>query len=172
MLLVWNEPKIAYLHVPKTGGTSTRYVLNDFFGHFDLNTRETVGVHQRLEEIEFDYLDYQLYTTIRNPYQHVISFYNWINHNMTFTQFVYWYVENGKSYSEWLFVNGGLPDITILKTETLDEDLEKIFGPLKKKYDAYNMKNKHYSEYFNRELYDKINEKYKWCFDQGYYDRE
>lgn len=193
MIVVWGNKK-AFFHIPKTAGSTARHVFNKRFGAPDKLVSHPMGQHHALQDIrdlyKIDIDELDIYTIIRNPYQHVISLYTYVRSgdqeatkrrarnnpkvleicNLDFPEYIDWYCENWRAYKDWLFVGGKVPkNVTIWKTETIEQDLKKLFGSEIKIPHIYNMHNKHHSKYFNRALYDKINMKYKWCFKQGFY---
>ena len=64
-----------FLHIPKTGGTSVEFILQNKYGspherHY--NVRHMQGV---LENEEID--EYKIFTVIRNPFDRIISTWRW-----------------------------------------------------------------------------------------------
>jgi len=196
MIAIWKNKK-AFFHIPKTAGSTARAVFNKKLGNPDKLIAYPSGQHHPLQDIrdlyKVDTDELDIYTIIRNPYQHVISLYMYVisgdeeatrrrkkNNpkvleicNLNFSDYIDWYCKNWRQYKDWLFVDDKLPkNITIWKMESIGKHLKELFGSEIKIPHIYNMKNKHYSEYFNRQLYDKINKKYEWCFSQGFYKVE
>lgn len=67
--------KFIFLHIPKTGGTSVEFILQNKYGspherHY--NVRHMQGV---LENEEID--EYKIFTVIRNPFDRIISTWRW-----------------------------------------------------------------------------------------------
>lgn len=199
-LITWDNPPVGFLHIPKTGGRSVKTIFQRELSPNDHLYSKIIGGHYPLSELiqAFDLsiskLD-TIYATVRNPYQRVVSEYNWyyqglrdtfmrdkflkIQPNliemekMNFKEFIDWYWEKMLSYKDFLFVNGEFPSmVKLIRLETLQDSLKNIFWEIKNIPHIYNMHNRHYSEYFTKELYEKVNNKYKWCFDSGLYVRE
>jgi hypothetical protein len=196
LLKVWNNNK-ALFHMPKTAGSSVTRVFEQHWGKAVVRISEPSDQHHTLQEVrdvyDIDIDGLEIYTIIRNPYQCAVSLYAYVRggnkeaksrriknkaktlaiHNLKFPEYIDWYCENWLSYKDWLFVDDVLPEnVIIWKTETISKDLKEFFGRKTKVPHLNKSKSKNYSEYFNKTLYDKINKKYKWCFDQGFYKME
>ena len=152
MLYVFPKHDLGYLHIPKTAGRTSSTSLKSVYGgaeyyrklpgrHEPLSyCRELVG-HENFNKLK-------LVTTIRNPYDHVVSLYFWIRRGITskkirdaqternpavlivydlsFPEYIDWYCENWRSYRDWLFVDGAVPDIHFLRFEHLRSEERRV----------------------------------------------
>jgi hypothetical protein len=193
MIFIWQPENITFLHFPKTAGRTTREILMKKFGPAKIFPSES-NVHLPLEIIidryNVDVTNFKIYTTIRNPYQMLVSLYFWIKnkhkkrfdninpsilpvYKMNFSEYINWYVDNRFSYKEFYQINNSIPkNLNLINQDNLIYDIEKFFGNVGKYKSYYVRDNKHYSNYFTRELYDKINKKFEWCFSLGLYREE
>jgi hypothetical protein len=151
------DNKLAFLHIPKTGGTSVRDFLIQCYSAGKLaGKRERIkinhGRHDRLEEIKTA-MDLDIFesltilTTIRNPYATVSSLYFFsremiqkqgpfaimtelnIVMEVGFPEFVEWFEHGWPSVFDWLNVDGDVPEnVELLRLETLEEDLEQVMN--------------------------------------------
>lgn len=108
-LISTNNPKFIYIHIFKCGGNSIRKALEGF------NTQEIQGVHADLGGIHFHYIQKMKneafykeafkFTFVRNPFDWMVSTYEYIKHSpahgmhqyaasMSFAQWMEWYVNN------------------------------------------------------------------------------
>ena len=129
----------AFIHIPKTAGTSITMKLTKY-------GVKTLGNHLTAEQILKIYPNIKLFTCIRNPFDRFISAYNfyktkniWSNQkfniisNITYTQedVLSLLLDNKFNFIHfwkqvyWLNTN---KEILYLRYETLDQDFYKMFG--------------------------------------------
>ena len=92
-IMLYNDPKLIFLHVPKTGGSSMRLILQhnlkkknddiprpfgDFDNHHTLQMYHDVGV---------DLSQYKIVTIARNPWDRILSFY--CHHYREYNAFIF-----------------------------------------------------------------------------------
>lgn len=193
MLHYYEKEKLGFFHIPKTAGRSTMRAFGKIYG----SSKSIYSVHGRHEPLvvvkelmgpEFD--STRLVTVIRNPYDLAVSHYFWIRrdpslkdkqskiniellkiYDLTFSQYIDWHCENWNSYKDWLFIDDKYPNIQILRFENLQNDINNFVGETVEleHLNRAPRRKKGYKPYFNKKLYTKITNKYKWCFDQGFY---
>lgn len=85
--MLWNDPKIIFIHIPKTGGSSVEH----FMHRAKLNKRDgKVGQHSTLSDVKELYgdsiADYHIFTIHRNPWDRILSLYlmNYKHNNFNF----------------------------------------------------------------------------------------
>ncbi len=154
------EPKIAFLHIPKTAGTSIKSFFMRCYQEGLLGgSGELVGSGQRHDVLgyyaanikKFRFNDLTIYATIRNPFAVVASLYffarqYWsetggvdVGHpelkivtEVDFTEFVSWYCENWPSLFDFIEIGGKMPDnVKFIRCESVDEDVGAIVRGLK-----------------------------------------
>tara|TARA_Y100000992_G_C21272879_1_gene497932 strand:+ start:425 stop:1108 length:684 start_codon:yes stop_codon:yes gene_type:complete len=155
-----NEKSLLFIHIPKTGGTYVEEVFNKHnykIGRFDNN--------KHLEEKNkcnfwhtpvkynknINFKDYRVFTVVRNPYDRIISEYNWgsfgeyykklnVSKNTEINQFISKLNTNEKIYdgdchllpqSEYLTDYYGNKVENIIHQENLDKELEKFINKYK-----------------------------------------
>lgn len=147
MLYAFPENNIAFYHLHKTaGGTISRII-----SHALNEKRKIISTDKRFHQTmqwcskRYDISNVKLATSLRNPYDQVISLYNWLRrgikksghkafqkkyrpeqlevHTMSFGDFTSWYCDNWKSYFEWLQVNGKVSDFFLSKRKTFRKAL-------------------------------------------------
>lgn len=153
----FEKQKIAFFHIPKTAGKSTRVFLQKNFGK-EILYNKTDNIHEPLsDKIEVMgeklFNDTTILTNIRNPYDNVVSYYTWINRwyfkknykknkkmlkaapwieeavGIPFDDFIDWYVKNKKSHEDFLIVGNKIPDnVYIIRFENLYYDINKILN--------------------------------------------
>ncbi len=82
--MMWNDPKLIFIHIPKTGGVSIEHLLH----RCKLNDREPLmGQHACLQDAYKIYgdklLSYDIFTVKRNTFHRIVSLYLFLtkNHN-------------------------------------------------------------------------------------------
>ena len=136
-----HEKKIIYVHVPKTGGYSISRSLRDahalsddaphFLRHFNLQQLWDQGVDLTNTE------KYILVVTVRNPYDHVHSLWEYYRHvypaelqSQSFMEFVSNPPQKRYIISDHLYYNNGthniMPEFVIIHFESLEKDF-KLF---------------------------------------------
>ncbi len=198
-MIIFPDPKIAFLHIKKTGGTSTKYFLKDLFPNFVYYNNKTE--HESLQE-PIEYINklgicldnYDIISNIRNPYSHIVSLYFFYNQasnvspnrlsmsfarEHTFEEFVeYWCKSkdiHDRSFGELLTIDGQTPkNLTILKLESINDDLSSFLSSKGLNIDV-KLKSVNTSihdapeNYFSKNLFHLVEEKYKWCFENRFY---
>lgn len=89
-----NYDKVIFVHIPRTGGTSVRSSLQNISKKYELDFRTN---HQYLEDFNPGEEDF-IFSFVRNPYERLISWYNFHHHHKEV---------RGISFSDW--VKGGFP---------------------------------------------------------------
>lgn len=202
------DANVAFFHIAKTGGTSFNQFLRDSYSLDKLGvSRQRVDKEFRLEKLKtkkdllgaaFDSI--VIFTTIRNPYAQVVSFYFFLRDNIQklgsappicpelivasqvdFAQFVQWYCDNFPSYFEFIEIDGKIPsNVKILRIEEIVSELKPIVNDamgLELDVDSFPHINvtgmgETYRDHFDRSLYDLVNAKQSWVFQEGFYTQE
>lgn len=141
--MLFRDPKVCFIHIPKTGGSSIEYVFNRcayFSGRED-----RMGQHARLQDayeiLGSELQDYTIFTVMRNTWFRIISLYlRCVNrkkfgevgfHNTSFVNWPEFYI-NVQPYHKhcedmfhYLSVDGEIPDnCHILDFSRLEEEIE------------------------------------------------
>ena len=201
MFYVFPKNKICFYHLHRTAGGTLSRVLK----HLLKDKRFIIAQDKRCHETfkwchqQYDTSALQLVTSLRNPYDQVISLYHWIRkgiknsfiksiqrkyrpeqlkvHTMNFEDFTDWYCDHWKSYDEWLQLDGNIPDYFFIKKESMQEGISE-FLDLSVQPDWYQWKwwhsngkiNRSRDDYYTKQcMYDRITDKQRWCFDQKFY---
>mgnify|MGYP003626465650 FL=1 len=69
------EHKTAFIHIPKTGGTSVEFILQNKYGSAHERHYNVRQMQEVLEDEEID--EYKIFTVIRNPFDRIISTWRW-----------------------------------------------------------------------------------------------
>jgi hypothetical protein len=159
--MICPKHKFIFIHIPKTAGRSVRGALRkhcyttpqEIFRLFDL-IRVPLGLQPtkfpksrysklRGHPLGVDYIDhfgeeffqYYRFTFVRNPYNRMISYYNWkirngvIDPNTDFFEFVQSTIESGSFLPQVDFIKGREGEIlvnTIGHVESIENDLRRI----------------------------------------------
>lgn len=137
-MLIHND--FCFYHLPKVGGTSVIELLKKTrLGFIQLGNK-----HQPLSAKGCNLRNYTIYANIRNPFDRVVSMYEYNRQggwrtlykewNMTFDKFVseIWYPNTAnsdelKSMDEHLFIDGQLPEnVVLVKLEEINERWPQI----------------------------------------------
>ena len=147
--------KLAFCHIPKTGGTAiSEFLLRTFAARGDsgqeisrMRWHESLAVkRERLGPQVFD--DATILASVRNPFAVVVSMYFWCrrkveeNHGdlvdypevrtvaaMDFAQFLDWYPHNELPFVHYLQINGKVPpNVHILHLENIDAELDAVLN--------------------------------------------
>jgi hypothetical protein len=204
-MLYFKKNKLAFFHIAKTGGTSFRDFLMRRLGGKTWYIKDTN--HEPLTS-KIDVMGQNLFnkihivTLIRNPFDVVVSYYDSIYspscskngklkplvakkypflldvYGRPFGEFVDWYIENEKSYADYLLVGGKIPNnVYIIKLENLKEDAHRVLNTKLKLNLNVNQiprlntskRKKPIMGYYNKGSLNKIVMKYKWTFDNEFY---
>ena len=194
--------ELAQYHINKCGGTSVKNALASVFAkpgwkvglqHFH------EPLQNKLELLGSKFYKYTIVTTVRNPYDRIVSLYSFrkeqysrkpadVKYKAAYEMsFDVWFFKDllkdpmlhDSWQSDWLLIDGKIPEnVYILKLENIDIELavflkEKFDRVLHKEVRRLNRsRHKHYDFYMTSEIKAIINEKEKWLFDQGYYEME
>lgn len=129
--MIDHNRKIIFIHIPKTAGTS----IEAAFG-IDMElagAEKHAGPSHMIEIYGRDTWDeYRKFTVVRNPYDRALSSFAYHAGRkhipVTSSSFVRWLEEQRdrkKLRSQVDYLEGWAPEITILRFETLEEDIER-----------------------------------------------
>jgi len=128
--LIQNDlKKWAYVHIPKTGGTSISNILNKEDGSFKVTGHDSVDLFKNLH-------NYYKFTFVRNPYSRFISTYyhecRKVNDTITLTNFVKKITDNDILYlSQSYYIDRKIENFSkIGKYENYVNDLHGILQDL------------------------------------------
>jgi len=190
---------LAFFHIAKTGGTSFRDFLVRNLGKAkwyikDTNHEPLTSKMSVMGKKLFDSIN--IVTIVRDPFTAVVSYYDSIySHNcsldgklkphvaekypalvdvygLPFEEFIDWYVENEKSYADYLLVDNKIPgNVHIIKLESLKQDSNRVLNDILglnlnvNKIGRLNSANRDKSamDYYSNSSLNKIRNKYKWC---------
>lgn len=196
--------KLISLHPGKTGGTSLEHTLKQkYLNHQKLDARrENINImfgfsktyrfflqHADLnfykKILDIDLKDYKTITTVRNPYDRLVScyHYNGKSDKFSFEDFILNHLEfhissnNRKSYS----TNHFAPQINfcklhnynvdhIIRLESFSDDLKKINIDVKFHFSKTHSRKKQYQDYYNNQTKDVVYQLYKEDFEYLGYD--
>lgn len=165
-LLINHSEKWAFLHIPKTGGNSLSQILLTIEGTEYITTHNDLSAFGDIE-------DYFIFTFVRNPYDRIISgwnycnkynipFDNYLNINFNANSYDYWHVFMPQS--RHIINNNGKININFIgKFENIENDLIIVLNklgfnnivhiPFKKN----SKKHDNYLTYYNKQIYEKVN---------------
>ena len=185
--------KASFIHIPKTGGSTISSVLsqNSFKCLPErikehkcnvLNPHEWTIQHSRMHELDIRYQNFFCFTFVRNPWDLMVSAYNWWTQNAKLksrkdygqllkTKGFKSFVKTNASYiNECYHRNGGQSywfndKIDFIgRFENLQQDFnnvcDKIGIPKQQLPHANKSKHKHYTEYYDDETRQIVAEKY------------
>ena len=200
MCSINHDKKAIFIHIPKNGGSYVAEVLSKYYGFknyylqrpdhasFCLGKDQSVDKHENkihgtliyyktspyINRItgmnEKKWNSYFIFTLIRNPYDRIISGWNYVNrNNIPFNKFI---DMNLNSYDHWhafmsqsrhlIDVNAKIRADYIGKFENLEEDLKSILNKLgynvvHKPFIKNGKKHDKYITYYDNESLEKVN---------------
>lgn len=198
MLKVYKDHNIGFFHIPRTAGGTVTKVFKQHLGPVKM-VRKNKHQHETMQWCadRYDISGLCLVTSIRNPYDQVVSLYYWLRrgrynkyvrklqemlrpenlktHDMDFGEFTGWYCDYWRSYWDWLQIDGEISDYHYIIKENLKEDLcnfLKIEVKGEWRWWHKTKRDRDYRNYYTQQyMYDRITDKHRWCFDMGFYDR-
>jgi hypothetical protein len=146
--MLYNNPKIIFIHVPKTAGSSVEHFFNRC--PYLLERDGRIGQHHRLQDaydLYGDLSEYKIFTIMRNTYDRVLSFYlmNYLHKSFVLQPNMYFRNRNYVPFPEYysvaspqhthlqdffyyLNVNGELPEkLTILDFDNIEEEFTNFW---------------------------------------------
>lgn len=193
--------KIILLHPGKTGGTSVEHTLKekylstkklnakqaDFDLMFGYSKKDNLYLqHADLrfyKKKDIDLKEYTTITTVRNPYDRLVScyYYNGKNKKFSFEEFIVNklpnHIEHNKDYAfdhfcpQIHFCKLGDYEVNnIIRLESFQEDLKKIKLTSNFHYSKTVSRSKNYQEYYNQKTKDLVYELYKEDFEYLNYE--
>ena len=180
--MISHRHKFVFIHIPKTGGTTLEAYLLGIEGVERPNSLNDLSKENKkkyhLDHIKsqphafFSEIDskirknYFSFTFVRNPFDRVVSEYNWDPQfrNVTFLNFLQrqhkWQKRHSNSQLEFIDENINF----IGRFENFQEDFntvcDKIGIPKQKLPHKNKSKHKHYTEYYDDETRQRVAEKY------------
>lgn len=169
---------LLHIHIPKTAGTAVRYLLDS---QLEPGEGYVHGYYESLKQ--FTGQNTKIITIVRDPFERIISFYNWIQagksdldydfvkqcYKKPFKEFVDIYCEHGEC--EFDFIRGCEDKIHFIHFEKLARNLHKTMKQLGIPVDVSKLKSvykipriKMY--YYDHDSIQKVRRK-----DWEYYDR-
>ncbi len=131
-LLLNRAQKWAYIHIPKTGGTSLTNILNKIGG------TETIAVHDSIRALD-NVSKFFIFTIVRNPYTRMVSAYL---HRLRKNEFKYDFQTFLKTYNEnhldilpqSYYINAGKTEDKqvsyIARYENYEDEIKKLLNKL------------------------------------------
>ena len=177
--MYYKKHNLLHIHIPKTAGTSVRYLLDD---HLEAGVGPIHGYYVSL--LKFINKDTSIITIVRNPYDRVISFYEWIQsgksdftcdfvktaYKKTFSEFVDIYCEHGECQFD--FIRGSEHKLIAIRFEDLEHELVMTLNKLGITVDISKLPHMYKNNYdydkntyFSNDLMEKIRKK-----DYEYYE--
>ena len=144
--MLWRNPEVAFIHIPKTGGSSIEYFAHRC--HWLLGRDGHVGQHSTLQDCVNrvgDLSGYKVFTVVRNTYDRILSAYL-MGYNrksflmlkrenqrryVSFPEF-YNNIDRTSTHCEDIFhylaVDGVIPDyVKLLNFDNLEGDFKKFW---------------------------------------------
>jgi len=182
-IMISHKYKCIFLHKGRTGGTSIEHSFNKLMENKEKHLTQSLA----REEYKDNWNDYFIFTTVRNPYDWMVSCYfhnKQINHEwfqnsfkidilkMTFGEYIEW----GKTKSSKQFIDDVNEIDYIIRFEDLQKGFdyvcEQIGKPKKLLERIESSTHKPYMEYYIKQsMIDDINEMYRENFEQDGYER-
>lgn len=132
--MLYNDPKIIFVHAPKTGGSSIGTLLKNYEASGELKERDKrFDNHVSLQYI-YDHgislEEYTIFIVKRNPWERILSFYLMYEQHTIFSKFYNLVTPKhafNEDYFHYLEVNGKIPDhIKMLDFNNLVEDTMQL----------------------------------------------
>ena len=178
--------KVIFVHVPKTGGNSIKKMLTKKTLDHDPNEKD-IGHNTMQKIIDYypEYSEFRKVFVVRNPYDRIISFYFYTKkghkHNSNvfnrdeFLNFLYVEKKNYlKTQTERVSVNGKIDTTFMIRFETFEEDVRRVFRDLgidiKEIPKLNTTDHEHYSRYLDPELREIITAKFQEDLDNFGYE--
>ena len=129
--LINRTQKWAFIHIPKTGGTSLTNILNN------IDNTEIISVHDSIRVLDVE--NYFIFTVVRNPFTRLVSAYT---HRVRKDEFKYDFQSFIKNYDEnhldtlpqSYYINEGASEkkkiSCILRYEKYEEDVKDLLKKL------------------------------------------
>ena len=203
MCSVNHDKKCVFIHIPKNGGSYISDILSKYYGFknyylqrpdhkiFCLGKDDSVDKHENKVHGTLMYYktsnylnnimkmdikkwnNYFIFTVIRDPYERIVSGWNYVNkYNIPFDNYLN-INYNASSYNYWhvfmsqtrhlIDTNGKIKMSYICKLENLEDDLKIVLNmiginniihtPFKKNSKSHN----NYKTYYSDEILDKVN---------------
>lgn len=191
--MIIESQKTILLHPGKTGGTSVEHTFKDlFFKNKKLIAKEEdlnmmFGFSKKYKiylqhadlrfyknELNIELENYKTITTVRNPYDRLVScyFYNGKSKHFSFEEFVVEHLEKHILSNKKYAVNHFCPQMSfckindytvshIVKLENFKKDLEDIGINVNYNYSKTVSRDKNYQEYYNQKTKDIVFNLYK-----------
>lgn len=197
----FHKHRIGFFHIPKTGGSSFSAFLSEALSaKGDSPTEvarefwhEPLAVKRELIGAEL-FEQSTIITTVRNPYATVVSFYFWCRRKvqeghadlqrypwattiaqMSFSEYIDWYMENERSFDEYLLIRAALPaNLRIARLEHVHTDAKRILNDelnldIDIRIPVYRTSiHAPFMSYMTPEFIRRINDKYHWAFEHLY----
>lgn len=199
--MILSSKKLAFIHIPKTGGTS---IETNIIGHSnpeDTKHLTATQMKQHINEQQPDeWNNYHKFTVIRNPWDLVVSWWRWrvkqakekqawcedtsqgfntflANHPDIIPGHYLNYFDPGLTYMDYISINDKVIVDTILRFENLQDDwclfIEKLKLPFNSKLPHINKtQRKHYSYYYDKHTVDLVYRKFQKEIDMFDYEFE
>ena len=180
--MILEDKKIAYIHIPKTGGTSIARALGAKSDRCKYKHATIKGV-KRVVGDDFD--DYFKFTFVRNPWDRIASWYMFGIHKgyrrIKRLSFEEWVKRKhafsvSKREEDYLLIDGelGVDDVGIFE-KGLESEFVRMLGDRISMDGAFphrfeNVKKTDYSSMYNQELIDVVADQHKWAIDTFKYD--
>lgn len=187
-MIVYENEKLIFSHVPKTAGTTIHQLLldNGYKGRIVNNS-----IHSPLFDSDVDLDKYTVFFVLRNPHERVVSMYEWFRQNNnqgdlithphksiakehSFSEWLdMWFLPEGKSYDYYMLSKDGewcVNDLVPVRMTHLEEDLEGLFEykdikvDLSKKKHIYKIKHKPWEQYYEHKDYYEVYDKEEWAY--------
>lgn len=182
-----HKHKFISISIPKTGSTSVRYALDKFSDQKSVSNGHDTFYHHstysRLRE-RLDYIDdYFVFAFVRNPWDRVVSQWNYMNSyaqsggDLNYKKYCNKMLQSIESFSDflhskhtiapclnWVQYQNSIGADYVGKMETMQEDFDIVcnkIGISHQQLPHHNKTNhKHYSEYYDEETREIVAQKY------------